>query len=454
MSIHQTAQPSTPETENIHHLLFPDLSLNQFNHWSSISNLLAGVGQRFASCLWESDDLIELRLLDNRGGVSSFFRADDFRYGWHLLLPTIYQSEKTVYVGINPRRCERSGDRYVKLARSLFADFDNCQPETALSRVTQCKLPPPTVVVNSGNGAHVYWRLEEPINLGQWRDCQKQLSSLLGSDPCVCNPERIMRMPGAGGFLMNRKNPFTPKTTSLLSSDPARKYPLHAISRQFSGSVAASATPHAVPPHTEIPALFNVNNVITYNGICTSQYVGGGPTGWQRKPTTSGSRHRVIFEIIRDLKFNPKHKNRKPIELESEFRRWFLDNIKNNPNVRTKDYNTSWNDFLDGWRRCKKMTRGMNLEQAAAQLNPNDRPAQKLLNLCRLLGDCPSREFFLDCRTSARLCGYGHYKSAYDQLMTLCEKGVIRLVQSGTRGVQGRANRYRWLGQKDEKLVK
>lgn len=51
----------------------------------------------------------------------------------------------------------------IRTVRCLWADIDNCDVAVALERVATVSLPYPTAVVNSGNGVHLYWRLEQPF---------------------------------------------------------------------------------------------------------------------------------------------------------------------------------------------------------------------------------------------------------------------------------------------------
>lgn len=103
-----------------------------------------------------------------------------------------------IYVGANPR--SRLGGRdaaSVALARCLFVDFDGPTVEQALKIVSDAGLPPPTLVVMSGHGVHCWWRLVEPMkNLGLWTRYQKALIALVGSDPKIHDPPRILRVPG------------------------------------------------------------------------------------------------------------------------------------------------------------------------------------------------------------------------------------------------------------------
>ncbi len=51
----------------------------------------------------------------------------------------------------------------IRIVRCLWADIDNCDVAVALERVASVSLPYPTAVVNSGNGVHLYWRLDQPF---------------------------------------------------------------------------------------------------------------------------------------------------------------------------------------------------------------------------------------------------------------------------------------------------
>jgi len=101
-----------------------------------------------------------------------------------------------VYFGVNPRQGNggRAGD--VEVCRCVFADFDHTTPDTALDTITQAGLPEPTVLINSGHGAHTYWRLEEEVDIPQWRAIQRGLIELLKCDDKIHDPPRIMRLPG------------------------------------------------------------------------------------------------------------------------------------------------------------------------------------------------------------------------------------------------------------------
>ncbi|MCQ9615404.1 phage/plasmid primase, P4 family [Paenalcaligenes niemegkensis] len=57
--------------------------------------------------------------------------------------------------------------------------------------------PEPSLLVKSGGGAHVYWVLaEKSCPVTNFKTAQQALARKFGGDPAVCNPARLMRVPG------------------------------------------------------------------------------------------------------------------------------------------------------------------------------------------------------------------------------------------------------------------
>jgi hypothetical protein len=90
-----------------------------------------------------------------------------------LLRPTIWRAvgsraaitKANLIFGVCPRfRCGEGFDRswQIRTVRVLWTDLDHCTAAEALARCEAAGLPCPSVVVNSGNGAHLYWPLAEP----------------------------------------------------------------------------------------------------------------------------------------------------------------------------------------------------------------------------------------------------------------------------------------------------
>ncbi len=64
--------------------------------------------------------------------------------------------------------CPRAGGKgrfdlawQIRTVRCLWADLDNCTVEQAIERCTSQSMPKPTAIVNSGNGVHLYWALDQ-----------------------------------------------------------------------------------------------------------------------------------------------------------------------------------------------------------------------------------------------------------------------------------------------------
>lgn len=175
----------------------------------------------YAAAEFAAGDIAEVRRLRGGRGRSSWHYARelpdlaeallrDNAAGWQL------------YVGANPRRgFGLRGNVNVAYARCLFAEFDDIGTADAQARIDSVGMPPPTMMLWSGHGPHVYWRLAGALfDLELWRAIQKDLIACLRSDPIIHNPERLMRL---GGFT-NWKPPTA--RAEILACDPARQYPL------------------------------------------------------------------------------------------------------------------------------------------------------------------------------------------------------------------------------------
>ena len=115
-----------------------------------------------------------------------------------------------------------------KEVKSFFLDID-CGPNkdyadqadglaATKAFVKAAKLPPPTVIVNSGRGIHVYWALEQALPKEEWRPLAENLKALctkhgFRADPAVtADTARILRIPET----LNFKDPENPQPTSIL----------------------------------------------------------------------------------------------------------------------------------------------------------------------------------------------------------------------------------------------
>jgi hypothetical protein len=89
--------------------------------------------------------------------------------------------------------------------------------------VKAAKLPPPTIIVNSGRGVHVYWALEQAISKEEWKPLAEGLKALCAThkfraDPAVtADTARILRIPET----LNFKDPENPQPTTVLMARQA-----------------------------------------------------------------------------------------------------------------------------------------------------------------------------------------------------------------------------------------
>jgi RepB DNA-primase from phage plasmid len=132
-----------------------------------------------------------------------------------------------VAVAVNVLRGTRRRACEVMALRALFVDCD-----TELLRPLAL---PPSISVTSKNGPHHYWLLhaDEPVAL--FAAAQRQLAAFYSADPLVCDPSRVMRLPG---FLHQKGAPFL---VELTGADPTRRYALRDILHPHAGNGGSSA---------------------------------------------------------------------------------------------------------------------------------------------------------------------------------------------------------------------
>lgn len=159
----------------------------------------------FIRTLFLPDDLVEIRAFATGGNaVREWCRAKDFGSpGIAALVERLRASCANVYVGANPRSRQGGKAEDVAMARCLFVDFDGCTVDQVRAELAKHagKIPPPTLLVDSGHGAHAWWLLAEPItDMRAWTGYQKALIRVFESDPAIHDPPRIMRLPGTCNF--------------------------------------------------------------------------------------------------------------------------------------------------------------------------------------------------------------------------------------------------------------
>lgn len=175
-------------------------------------------------------------------------------------------------------------------------------------------------------------------------------------------------------------------------------------------------------------------------------------------PTGPGQRNHCIFDLCRTLKADPAYCEADPLDLKFVIVEWHKQALKN---IRTKPFEESLIDFIQGWNRVKhpKGTGPLDviLERAKSAEPPTEAmifeqpKARLLVSVCRELqedsGDAP---FFLGCRTAGRLVGVDHV-AAWRWLDLMQCAGLLTLVERG-RKCRGRniASKFYYVGGTDD----
>lgn len=176
----------------------------------------------FTGALFEPSDVVEVRALHSAKPAKQKWLAASDLPRLAARLGELNKAGFNIYLGTNPRKAPGgSHNADVVCARSLFVDFDDLALDEVRRRIDEAALPAPSMIVNSGHGHHIYWLLDEPLtDLGLWTRHQQALIDELGSDPCIKDPARIMRIPGT----FNIKS--EPVECELVEVHPGRTYPL------------------------------------------------------------------------------------------------------------------------------------------------------------------------------------------------------------------------------------
>jgi len=190
---------------------------------------------QFAAALWQPMDLIEIRSLPtDRGGMpqptSSWVYAEDIID----MIPKLEKMNKAGhnhYVGILPRdKAGATKDLDCLPYNIIWADFDgekdedgnklDFSAEKALQVLTDKNMPLPYMVVDSGHGTHIYWKIDRTVATYALAKLVHDIAIYLDCDPAVANPSRVMRLPGFD----NLKKPVKPVEIISIHEDRIVEY--------------------------------------------------------------------------------------------------------------------------------------------------------------------------------------------------------------------------------------
>jgi len=148
-----------------------------------------------------------------------------------------FTEKDRVWFGAGLRRpMSAHGDKSsVALLTSLWADLDGGR-EADLPRIR--RILPPSVVVDSGGGLHLYWLLAEPVRvLGAdqiaWaEEVMYGLAKALGADEAACDVARVMGLPGTYNPGNGKTRIYDPpRLRQVLHLDTGLRYDLPDLTR-------------------------------------------------------------------------------------------------------------------------------------------------------------------------------------------------------------------------------
>lgn len=143
--------------------------------------------QKYFKTLFENtSEYIEIRTINNKV-EQTFMKYDE-------LLEYRPPQDINVYVGIFDRSYKKGDKNSVKSTSVLYLDFDDMDLDTILFQIDTNQIPQPTMIVSSGHGYHVYWKLDKPIG-HEVEPVLKALQVKLNADPKVVDVARVLRVP-------------------------------------------------------------------------------------------------------------------------------------------------------------------------------------------------------------------------------------------------------------------
>lgn len=182
---------------------------------------------------YNSSGIIEIRCLKDDAPPLFFFKKTSVLIQEESEIEPLLEWNKKgydIYFGVNPRPpSQNKKQKDIKDVVCLWLDIDGKDFEhgkkEALNRIMSFGFHP-NIIVDSGNGYHVYWVFDKPIincneiNVTTIKQILSGLATALGADRQTINLDRVMRLPGT----LNFKNIQEPKECRLLSISPYYLY--------------------------------------------------------------------------------------------------------------------------------------------------------------------------------------------------------------------------------------
>jgi uncharacterized membrane protein len=130
-----------------------------------------------------------------------------FQYPDILDIISDYDGQDDIYISPNTFYVPRRKASNIRHFRTLYIDLDiekYGKAETVYMvymLADSGTFPTPTMIVDSGRGIHIYWRIDDaPAGaIWTWQSVEKYLCESLrdiGADPAATDPARLLRLPG------------------------------------------------------------------------------------------------------------------------------------------------------------------------------------------------------------------------------------------------------------------
>lgn len=172
-------------------------------------------------------------------------------------------------------------------------------------------------------------------------------------------------------------------------------------------------------------------------------------------PFEFGTRNRKIFDFARTLKTLPQFEEADPKQFREVVRAWYNRAL---PNIRTKEFEETWIDFLQAWPRVKypkgqepimkifEKVKTIKPPQVAAKLYPDNNKLKILASLCReLQHEAKENPFYLSVRTTGNLLGASPMQASR-WLFLLVSDGLLKIVEKGgTKNTVRKATRFKYI---------
>ena len=195
-------------------------------------------------------------------------------------------------------------------------------------------------------------------------------------------------------------------------------------------------------PSSDLSEFSNLSDSLSVDSIIT-----------QTVPTKSGERNACVLKLARGLRYNARIAASEVAKLRDIVQQWHRFAL---PIINTKDFDSTWSDFLYAFDHARYPLGVNPLDLAAMRVDPlslpevaslyDGMPTRRLIGLCYQLAIMDvGKRFFLSTHDVARRLGI-QQPQVWRLLRMLERDGVIKCTE---RGNERRATRYQWLGGAD-----